>query len=255
MPSHETRPIVDVSGRLTGAAVPNGTLEASAARASETQLDELERLLTLCEVQSIRSGTPFPLGAQPRGNGVNFALFSRHAEGVCLQFFDHPDDASPARTIILDAARNKTGDIWHVWVEGVRAGQLYGYRVAGPYAPRDGHRFNPERLLIDPCATAIALRPDCDFHTALGYDPASPDRDLTPSEVDNAATAPKCIVIHHDFDWQGDQPLRHPWESTVIYELHVRGYTIHPSSGVSSPGTYRGLTEKIALEAVDQSRM
>jgi glycogen operon protein len=205
----------------------------------------MERLLSLCEVQAVRSGVPFPLGAHPRGSGVNFALFSRHAEGVCLQFFDHPEDAAPARSIILDAARNKTGDIWHVWVDGVRPGQLYGFRVAGHYAPHDGHRFNPERLLVDPCATALALLPGRDFRPALGYDPASPHKDLSPSEVDNADTAPKCIVVHPDFDWRGDQPLRHPWDSTVIYELHVRGYTIHPSAGVSFPGTYRGLVEKI----------
>jgi isoamylase len=212
---------------------------------SEAQLAELERLLSLCEVQAVRSGVPFPLGAHPRGKGVNFALFSRHAEGVCLQFFDLPEDVSPTRSIILDAARNKTGDIWHVWVEGVRPGQLYGYRVAGPHAPHDGHRFNPERLLVDPYATAIALLPEQDFGPALGYDPDSPHKDLSQSEYDNAATAPKCIVIHPDFDWRGDQPLRHPWESTVIYEFHVRGYTVHPSAGVSLPGTYRGLIEKI----------
>ncbi len=212
---------------------------------SETQLAELERLLNLCEVQSLRSGAPFPLGAYPRGNGVNFALFSRHAEGVCLQFFDQPEDAAPARTIILDAARNRTGDIWHVWVEGARPGQLYGFRVAGPYAPLAGHRFNPERLLIDPYATAIALLPGRDFRPALGYDPASPLKDLSCSEVDDAAAAPKCLVLRPDFDWRGDQPLRLPWESTVIYELHVRGYTIHPSAAASFPGTYRGLVEKI----------
>ena len=139
----------------------------------------------------------------------------------------------PARSIILDAARNKTGDIWHVWVEGIRPGQLYGFRVAGPYAPHEGHRFNPDKLLVDPYATAIAPLPGRDFRPALGYDPASPLKDLSLSEIDDAATAPKCVVTHADFDWQGDQPLRHPWESTVIYELHVRGYTIHPSAGVS----------------------
>ena len=87
--------------------------------------------------------------------------------------------------------------------------------------------------------------PNCDFGAALGYDPSSPQKDLSLSEVDDAATAPKCVVTHADFDWQGDQPLCHPWESTVIYELHVRGYTIHPSAGVSCPGTYRGLIQKI----------
>jgi glycogen operon protein len=206
---------------------------------------ELERLLNQCEVQSVRSGVPFPLGAHPRGNGVNFAIFSRHASGLRLDFFDHPEDSLPARTIILDAARNKTGDVWHVWVEGIRPGHLYGVRLAGPYAPREGNRFNPAKLLVDPYATALALLPGQDFRLALGYDATSPQRDLSLSEVDDAAVAPKCLVTHADFDWQTDQPLRQPWEATVIYELHVRGYTVHPSASVPFPGTYRGLIQKI----------
>jgi glycogen operon protein len=212
---------------------------------SPEQLAELERLLSLCEVQAVRSGVPFPLGTHPRGNGVNFALFSRHATGVRLDLFDHPEDAVPARSIILDAIRNKTGDIWYVWLVGIRPGQLYGYRVAGPYVPREGHRFNPDKLLVDPYATALAPVPGRDFRAALGYDPASPLKDLSMSEVDDAATMPRCVVTWTDFDWQGDQPPRLPWEATVIYELHVRGYTIHPSAGVTFPGTYRGLVQKI----------
>ncbi len=209
------------------------------------QLVALERLLNLCEVQTIRSGVPFPLGAHSRGNGVNFAIFSRHATGVRLDFFDEPAAAMPSRSVILNPARNKTGDIWHVWLEGVRPGQLYGFRIAGPYAPHEGHRFNPAKLVVDPYAAAIAPIPGGDFHLALGYDPSSPQRDLSLSEVDNADSAPKCVVPHADFDWQGDQPIRHPWTSTIIYELHVRGYTIRPNANVSFPGTYRGLIEKI----------
>jgi len=217
--------------------------ESSASRTK--QLDELERLLSLCEVQSIRSGMPLPLGARARGDGVNFAIFSRHATGVRLDLFDHPEDSVPARTILLDSARNKTGDIWHLWLEGIRPGQLYGFRFAGPYAPHEGHRFNPTKLVVDPYATAIALTPKSDFLPCLGYDSSSPRKDLSFSEADDTATAPKCIINHTDFDWQSDQPLRRSWESTVIYELHVRGYTIHPSGGVSFPGTYRGLVERI----------
>jgi glycogen operon protein len=176
---------------------------------------------------------------------VNFAIFSRHATGVRLDLFDHLDDSVPTRTILLDSARNKTGDIWHLWLEGIHPGQLYGFRFAGPYAPHEGDRFNPNNLVVDPYATAIALVPGCDFLPSLGYDSSSPRKDLSFSETDDAATAPKCIVTHGDFDWRGDQPLRRSWESTVIYELHVRGYTVHPSAGVSFPGTYRGLVEKI----------
>ena len=209
------------------------------------QLDELERLLALCEVQAVRTGTPLPLGAHVRGSGVNFALFSRHATGVRLDLFDRVDDGAPARTIILDSARNKTGDIWHVWLDGVRPGQLYGFRVAGPYEPEQGHRFNPNKLLVDPYARAISRPATLDRRASLGYDGSAPQKDQSFSEADNAAMAPKCVVSHGDFDWQGDQPLRHPWTSTVIYELHVRGYTIDPTAGVLCRATYRGLTEKI----------
>ena len=212
---------------------------------SAEQLAELERLLKLCEVQGVRSGVPLPLGARPRGDGVNFAIFSRHATGVRLDLFARPEDAMPTRSIILDAARNKTGDIWHVWLAGIRPGQLYGFRIAGPYAPHAGHRFNPNKLVVDPYATAIASLPGHDFQAAVAYDPSSAQKDLSFSEVDDAGAAPKSIVTHEDFDWQGDQPLRHSWTSTVIYELHVRGYTIDPGAGVRFPGTYRALIEKI----------
>jgi glycogen operon protein len=212
---------------------------------SAAQLDELERLLASCEVQAIRSGTPLPLGAHRRANGVNFAIFSRHATGVRLDLFDRADDTAPSRSIILDGARNKTGDIWHAWLEGIQPGQLYGFRVAGPYAPHEGHRFNPNKLVLDPCAKAIVPPRHRDSRLALGYDPSSPQQDASFSELDNTGIAPKCVVAYEDFDWQGDQPLRRPWTSTVIYELHVRGYTRHASAAVHSPGTYRGLMEKI----------
>jgi len=229
--------------------VPTKSQSPEAACASSEnrndQFDEVERLLGLCEVQAIRSGVPLPLGASARNNGVNFAVFSRHATGARIDFFDRVDDSAPARSILLDAVRNKTGDIWHVWLEGIKPGQLYGFRFAGPYAPHEGHRFNPDKLVVDPYATAVASVPGRDFLPDLGYDPASPQKDLSFSAVDDAATAPKCVLTHPDFNWQGDQPLRRPWESTVIYELHVRGYTIDPDPGISSPGTYRGLTSKI----------
>ena len=225
-----------------------GSLEPLATRRngpSPDEIAEMERLLSLCEVQSVRSGVPFPLGATIRANGVNFAVFSRHATGVRLDLFNRAKDSMPARTILLNPIRNKTGDVWHVWLEGIRPGQLYGYRFAGPYSPHEGHRFNPDKLVVDTCATAIAPVPGRSYRKALGYEPSSPQRDLSYSTKDNAATAPKCVVTHPDFDWQDDQPLRLPWESTVIYELHVRGFTIHPTAGVAFPGTYHALTEKI----------
>jgi isoamylase len=176
---------------------------------------------------------------------VNFALFSRHATRVRLELFDHPEDATAARVIDLDPARNRTGDVWHVWIEGIPPGQLYAYRVDGPYQPADGQRFNFHKLLLDPCATAIARLPTWEFGPARGYDPSVPGGDAVRSTVDNAGAMPKCVLTHEQFPWHEDRPPRHPWSQTVIYEAHVRGFTIHPSSGVEHPGTYRGLMGKI----------
>jgi len=186
------------------------------------------------------------MGTQKSGKGVNFALFSRHATGVRLELFDHPEDAAPARVIDLDPARNRTGDVWHVWVGGIGSGQLYAYRVDGPYEPSKGHRFNSNRLLLDPCASAISRLPAWDFVSARGYDSSAPEQDLSFSKLDNARLMPKCLFVDEPFDWGGDQPLRHPWSKTVISETHVRGFTIHPKAGAEHPGTYRGLIEKIA---------
>jgi glycogen operon protein len=197
------------------------------------------------EHADVRAGSPMPLGTQEIGGGVNFAIFSRYAGRARLEFFDHPEDAAPARDIDLDSARNRTGDIWHVWIKGIASGQLYAYRVNGPYEPNKGHRFNFQKLLLDPFATAISQPPSWNFAAALGYDPSSPEKDLTPSKLDNAGTMPKCVFVNDPFNWEGDQPPRHSWSKTVIYETHVRGFTIHSSSGVEHAGTYRGLMEKI----------
>jgi len=188
---------------------------------------------------------PLPLGTSACGEGVNFALFSRHASRVRLELFDRPEDATAARVIDLDPARHRTGDVWHVWIEGIPAGQLYGYRVDGPYQPENGHRFNFHKLLLDPCATAISRLPVWEFGPARGYDPSVLDGDPPGSTVDDAAAMPKCVFTREHFRGHEDRPPRHPWSKTVIYEMHVRGFTIHPSSGVEHPGTYRGLMAKI----------
>jgi isoamylase len=194
----------------------------------------------------IEPGTPLPIGGpHQQGNGICFVLFSRHATGVRLEFYQHPDDSSPTRIIRFDPVRHKTGDIWHLWVRGIAVGQLYGYRIEGPYQPQEGHRFNPHKLLLDPYTRAIAGVENWDFSAARGYDSTSRLTDLSISTADNAGTTPKSIVTRDDFDWELDTPPKHSASDTVIYETHVRGFTIHTSSGAAHPGTFAGLIEKI----------
>ncbi|MGA2605346.1 MAG: glycogen debranching protein GlgX [Verrucomicrobiia bacterium] len=199
----------------------------------------------ISERADVRAGSPMPLGTQEKGEGVNFAIYSRYASRVRLELFDHPEDAAPAQAIDLDSACNRTGDVWHVWVRGIGPGQLYAYRVDGPYEPSEGHRFNFNKLLLDPFASVISRLPLWDFASARGYDPSAPEQDLALSKLDNSSSMPKCVFVNEPFEWDGDQPPRHPWSKTVIYETHVRGFTIHPKSGVDHLGTYRGLVEKI----------
>jgi glycogen operon protein len=197
------------------------------------------------ETTDIRRGFPLPIGARAYLDGVNFTLFSRHARRVRLELFANCEDARPDRSIDLDPTRNRTGDIWHIWIKGIAAGQIYAYRVDGPYEPAAGHRFNFNKLLLDPRATAITESPPWDFDAARGYAPDTVNSGSRPSTVDNGVRSPKCVFTRLTFNWRDDRPPRLPWSKTVIYETHVRGLTIHSSSAVSYPGTYRGLIEKI----------
>ena len=198
------------------------------------------------EVGDVQAGNPLPIGgAHQQGRGVNFVLFSRHATGVRLEFYQKSGDSSPSRIIDFDPVRHRTGDVWHVWVRGIPPGQLYGYRVEGPYLPEEGHRFNPHKLLLDPYARAIAGVENWDFLAARGYDSSSSETDLSFSTVDNTGATPKCIFTQDHFDWEMDSPPKHSASGTVIYETHVRGFTIHRGSGVADPGTFAGLTGKI----------
>jgi glycogen operon protein len=182
-----------------------------------------------------RQGTSFPLGATVFPDGVNFSLFSRDATGVELLLFDRAGDGRPARTIALDPGRNRTYHYWHAFVPGIGAGQLYGFRVAGPREPWRGNGFDPDKLLFDPYGRALAV-------------PADYSRRAAAEPGDNLATAMKSVVADpRGYDWEGDAPLKRPFSRTVIYELHVAGFTRHPSSGVAAGkrGTYAGLIEKI----------
>ncbi|WP_081941883.1 glycogen debranching protein GlgX [Spirochaeta lutea] len=195
---------------------------------------------------TVRPGKALPFGATLTPHGVQFSLFSRHATMVSLCLFSDSQDDTPTIEIDLIPEINRTGDCWHVLVEGIAPGQLYLYRVDGPYEPSEGHRFNANKLLIDPYAKALTGDFQWNLGEALGYDPESPEQDLSFSTTFDAAVMPKCIVIDDDrFDWQGDRPLNYPLYNTVIYEAHVKGLSKHPSSGVEHPGTFRGVIEMI----------
>ena len=204
-----------------------------------------EYLHAVSERGEVRAGSPLPLGIHHRGNGANFAIFSRNATRIRLELFDQPGDTTPARTIELDPAHNRTGDVWHTWVRGIHPGQLYAFRVEGPYLPQEGQRFNPNKRLLDPYATAITQLEDWSFGPALGYDPDSSQQDLSFSKVDDSGAVPLSIFTQDHFTWGEIQRPCISWSETIIYEVHVRGFTIHPTSGASHPGTYRGLIEKI----------
>ncbi|MBX3162362.1 MAG: glycogen debranching protein GlgX [Deltaproteobacteria bacterium] len=192
--------------------------------------------------RTVTPGRFAPLGATPDARGTNFAIYSQHATEVYLQLFDRPG-GPPTDTILL---AQRTRFIFHAHVAGVAPGQLYGYRVRGPYDPARGHRFNEWKLLVDPYAKALAGDLAYDDHLMLGYDRASPARDLSYDARDNAHIAPRSVVVaDDDFDWEGDAHPDLPFEEMVIYEVHLKGFTAHPSSGVRSPGTYLGFIEKI----------
>jgi glycogen operon protein len=175
-----------------------------------------------------------PLGATIADDGVNFSIYSRHASGVDLLFFDLEDDSKPARVISLDPSVNRTYYYWHVFVPKVQPGQIYAYRIVGPFDPGNGHRFNPAKVLLDPYGRGTVV-------------PRNYSREAACSPSDNAETAMKSVVIDaHGYDWEHDTPLKRPASRTIVYEMHVRGFTRHPSSGVSEDrqGTYAGLIEK-----------
>jgi glycogen operon protein len=187
------------------------------------------------ETTADQTGRSFPLGATVLAGGVNFSVFSKEASRVELLLFDDPAATHPARVIELDPRTHRTYHYWHVFVPGIRPGQLYAYRAMGPFDPDRGLRFDPSKALLDPYGRAVVV-PD-------GY-----SRRRASQFGENAAAAMKSVVVDPDvYDWEGDAPLRRPFATTVIYETHVAGFTRHPSSRVAAElrGTYAGMVEKI----------
>ncbi|MEX0610786.1 MAG: alpha-amylase family glycosyl hydrolase, partial [Pirellulales bacterium] len=168
---------------------------------------------------------PLPYGAVLRDGGVQFVVYSRSATAMRVLLYQRVSDREPTRLVELNPDTDRWGDIWSVFVPGLRSGQLYHFQADGPFDPSQGHRFNPQARLIDPYARALAGR----------FLPAA----------DGIIRPPKSVVIDDTFEWKGDRHLKRPLAETIIYEMHVRGFTRSPSSGVTAPGTYAGVVEKI----------
>lgn len=183
-------------------------------------------------------GKPYPQGATFDGKGVNFSIFSENATGVDLCLFDSPDSKKESHRIPL---KERTNLNWHGYIEGLKPGQLYGYRVQGPYAPKEGHRFNPQKIVLDPYAKAIGRQ--ITWHDSMfGYRIGAARKDMTPDRRNNAELAPLAAVTDARFDWEGDRQLEIPWHESVIYELHVKGMTkLHSGVPEHLRGTYAGL--------------
>jgi len=182
----------------------------------------------------MRQGKPYPLGPTLSDDGVNFSIFSAHAKAIHLLLFDSQDASAASRVISLDPKLNRTGHYWHIEVPGILPGQVYAYRADGAYAPEYGYRFDPEKVLLDPYAKAVCV--------------SRYSRAAAIHRGDNEAFSMRSVVADLDrYDWEGDQPLRRDFRETVIYELHVGGFTRSPSSGIPQEkrGTYAGLIEKI----------
>lgn len=190
-------------------------------------------------------GHPQPLGATITPEGINFAIYSRHAVSAQLDLF-HEGCDTPFAVFKLDARMHRTGDIWHIFVHDLTSGQLYGWRMDGPYRPILGHRFNVNKLLIDPFARAVVGSFDMFDDALYGYDRHSSMRDRSFSTLDNTHATARCVALSPaPMDWDVPRRPHHALSESVIYECHVKGMTRHPSSHVQNPGTYLGLIEKI----------
>jgi len=185
--------------------------------------------------REFETGSSFPLGATVAKDGVNFSIFSKTASLVELLFFDQKNDPQPSKVFQMDRNRNRTFYYWHAYVPGITAGQIYAYRVQGPYKPTKGHRFDGDKILLDPYGMAVVV-------------PKNYSRISAGQPGHNPATAMKSVVADlTKYEWEGDKPLDRPYSKTIIYEMHVGGFTRHSSSGVieTKRGTFAGLIDKI----------
>lgn len=190
----------------------------------------------------ILKGLPYPLGANYDGNGVNFALFSAHATRVQLCLFNALGNAEHKIDLPY-----YTDEVFHAYITGIKPGQLYGYRVYGPYDPQEGMRFNPHKLLIDPYAKQVT-GPFIAHNSQLGYNPDSPLEDLSFSRVNSAPFTPKCVVVSDDFNWEEIQKPKTPWDEEIIYEMHLKGFTAQDKEiDKAIRGTCAGLSTKKAI--------
>lgn len=191
---------------------------------------------------TVKSGRPYPLGARWDGEGTNFALFSEHGSNVWLCLFDENEETQRIEVT------SRTGFVWHVYVDGVRPGTRYGYRVDGEYAPDRGHRFNSAKLLIDPYARALSGQVDWS-QSVLDYEPPDDSEELTPDSRDDAAGIPKGIVVDESFDWEGDRYPTRSLAETVICEAHVKGMTaLREDVPTDLRGTYLGLAQPVVID-------
>ncbi|GMO42972.1 MAG: glycogen debranching protein GlgX [Termitinemataceae bacterium] len=190
-------------------------------------------------------GRALPVGVSVAQGGINFSLFSRNATEITLVVFESDAVDAQKVEITLDKPVFRTGDIWHCFIKGLGAPAYYLYRADGPFDPAKGARFNKNLALFDPYAKALTDISKWDFATSIAYVANSNEGDLSLNTTSNINTSPRCIALDDDFDWQGDIPLNYPLRHSVLYETHVRGLTIHPSSEVKHPGTYKGIIEKI----------
>lgn len=192
----------------------------------------------------IKPGTSYPLGSHYDGKGVNFSLFSAHATKVELCLFNQSGTEEKERIGITVNDNN----IWHIYVSGLKPGQVYGYRVYGPYKPEEGHRFNPNKLLFDPYGKKLVGK--LIWHKAIfGYNPDSPDKDLSFNELDSAPYVPKSVVTEDNFDWEDDKRPDYGFSESVIYETHVRGLTkLHPNVADNCRGTFKGMCAPAVID-------